>query len=72
MSYNQLNLSRKKLFSFEFNGTLVKFYEIKENAYAETLENDKYFLAKFEEIKKIMIKLIDTVFFKNYVCMKKI
>ena len=38
MSYNQLNLSRKKLFSFEFNGTLVKFYEIKENDYAETLE----------------------------------
>ena len=52
MSYNQLNLSRKKLFSFEFNGTLMKFYKIKENAYAETLENDKYFLAKFEEIKK--------------------
>ena len=48
----------------------MKFYEIKENDYAETLENDKYFLAKFEN-KKIMIKLIDTVFFKNYVCMKK-
>ena len=72
MSIKQINLSEKKLFSFDFDGTLVESNEIKENAYAETLENNKYLLAKLEKIKKIMIELIDTVFLKNYVCMKKI
>ncbi len=52
MSIKQLNLSEKKLFNFDFDGTLVKSNEIKENAYAETLENDEYLLAKLEKIKK--------------------
>ena len=51
MPLNHLNLSEKKLFSFDFDGTLMQSNEIKEKAYSETLENDKYLLAKLEKIK---------------------
>ena len=48
----QLNFSEKKLFSFDFDGTLVKSNEIKESAYEETVEYDEYLLAKLEKIKR--------------------
>ena len=67
-----MNLFEKKLFNYDFDGTIVYSNEIKNSAYQKVLCNNENLLIKLKDITKKNNNLDRYGIFRNYVIKKKI